>query len=80
MEEAVRGKLLGIFRAAMKDESFGNGRFARTLVEKAVLKQAERLVEIGVDSVTKADLETLTADDFEPPVVQKKEQRMGFAV
>lgn len=44
-----------------RDRSFGNGRYARNLFEKAVERQALRLSEI--DSPTKEQLTTLTLKD-----------------
>ena len=70
----VEDKLLPVFAAHSKLEDFGNGRFVRNLLEKAQLKQASRLVALNPDSVTKEDVLTLTAEDFdtpEPPSVRK---------
>ena len=76
----VRDKLLPIYENAMKADAFGNGRFARNLFEKAVMKQASRLVAMDVDRVTVADVGLLLAEDFEaPPMALKKEAwRIGF--
>jgi len=76
----VEGKLLPIFDTHMKQDDFGNGRFARNLLEKAQMKQASRLVSLDPSVVTKEDVMTLNADDFEVPElpsVQKK--TIGFA-
>ena len=72
-------KLLPIFETQMKLDDFGNGRFARNLLEKAQMKQASRLVAMDPSAVSKEDVITLNADDFEIPElppVQKK--TIGF--
>jgi AAA+ superfamily predicted ATPase len=76
----VKEKLKPIYEAAMKDHDFGNGRFARNIFEKAVMKQASRLVAMDVDEVTSAEVGLLIADDFEAPAAASKEKRrIGFA-
>ena len=78
--ENTQEKLIPIFETAMKDETFGNGRFARNMLEKAIMRQASRLVSMDVDKVTIADVERLTADDFEAPMIkQEKAIKIGFA-
>ena len=75
----VEEKLLPIFETHMKQDDFGNGRFARNLLEKAQMNQASRLVALDPSVVTKEDVMTLSADDFEAPElpnVQKK--TIGF--
>jgi AAA+ superfamily predicted ATPase len=80
LDDAVKGKLLPLFERAMKTEDFGNGRFARNIFEKAIMKQSSRLVAMDADSVTKNDVGTLIAADFEAPAAAGKEKRkIGFA-
>ena len=79
LSEDVRGKLIPIYEAAMKGGEFGNGRYVRNLFEKAVMKQASRLVAMDVDSVTGDDIEQLLPEDFEAPATERTEVRMiGF--
>ena len=79
--DCVRGKLMPLYESALKSEDFGNGRFARNMLEKAIMKQATRLVSMDLDSVTKNDIELLLADDFEMPAVKAKSvSRIGFGV
>jgi AAA+ superfamily predicted ATPase len=77
--EGVSEKLLPIFEEAKKESDFGNGRYARNIIEKAQLKQAERLVNMDFDSVTKDDIQTICAEDI---VVKArsacKSARVGF--
>ena len=72
-------KLTPIFETAMRDGDFGNGRFVRNIFEKAVMKQASRLVAMDVDKVTANDIERLLPEDFETPAETKQEaRRIGF--
>ena len=73
-------KLMGIFDEARKHSDFGNGRYARNIVEKARMKQASRLVRMDLDSITDDDLATITADDIEIPKIGSNlpERRIGF--
>ncbi len=74
----VKDKLLPIFESEMRSDDFGNGRFARNLFEKAILKQASRLISMDVDRVRKQDVCTLVADDFEVGVRKQKSVSIGF--
>ena len=53
-----------ILREAMTQPNFGNMRFARSLVEKAMLRQAGRVMALPAEKVTDEDIHYLTADDF----------------
>lgn len=78
-ELEVRPKLLSAFQDVSRQEDFGNGRYVRNLVEKAMMKQASRLVKMDVDRVTKTDITTLCADDFEIELSKVQPQRrIGF--
>jgi len=80
LSDGVHQKLLPIYETAMKTGDFGNGRFVRNLFEKAVMKQASRLVSMDVDIVTKRDIEYLLPNDFETPAVKPQIKRIiGFA-
>ena len=81
LDPAVKAKLMPIFEKAAGAPDFGNGRFVRNMIEKAKMKQASRLVRGDVENVTKTEIETLTADDFEEPEdTEKKQRSIGFAV
>ena len=80
----VEAKCRGIFSKACHQEEFGNGRFVRNLLEQAILKQSQRLMEncegatIGKDA-----LSLLVPEDFDVNVAEqyRKESRcLGFAV
>jgi SpoVK/Ycf46/Vps4 family AAA+-type ATPase len=81
LDPGVREKLVPIYEAALTRDDFGNGRFARNLVEKAQLKQASRLVHADdLDAVTRDDISTLVAGDFDAPAetAEAKKRRIGF--
>lgn len=76
-------KLLAHFQMAWKRRSrtFGNGRYARNLLEKCVEQQANRIVQIS--QISDEALMTLTADDIpsEPlESLDKPVRPMGFGV
>ena len=72
-------KLDSIFSDARKNSDFGNGRYARNMIEKAELKRASRLAKLSFDEVTKDMLETFIPEDFEANKKQvKEEKRIGF--
>ena len=76
----VGERLLPVFRKAAKGEDFGNGRFARNLLEKSRMKQASRLVRLDPALVTAEMVGTLLPEDIEEPPLPKKEERrvLGF--
>lgn len=77
-EEAER-KLLGVFNTAKSTSDFGNGRYARNVIEKAKMRQATRLLEKDFDLVTSEDITTLCAEDIEMPTALKVSKRkIGF--
>jgi AAA+ superfamily predicted ATPase len=79
LSDSVREKLVPMFEEAMNTEDFGNGRYARNLFEKAIMKQAGRLVSMDADNVTKDDIGTMLAEDFEASNVPRQSmKRIGF--
>jgi SpoVK/Ycf46/Vps4 family AAA+-type ATPase len=52
------------FDTVPRDKSFGNGRYARKVLEEVIARQAGRLRRVAAP--TEADLRTLTADDARP--------------
>ncbi len=65
---------------ASAQHDFGNGRFARKVIEKARMAQAERLIGMDFDAVTAEDVATICEEDLEDidyrPV---KKNVIGFA-
>ncbi len=80
LSKGVKEKLIPVFENALQSNDFGNGRFARNLFEKAKMKQANRLMEMDIESITDEDIATLLAEDFEIPIIknQNKPRRIGF--
>ncbi len=78
---SVEEKLLPIFRQAAKDSEFGNGRFARNLVERAKVRQATRLVSMQDTQLSRDTVTTLQPEDFEAPagIMDKPKRTIGFA-
>jgi len=79
LDESAEEKLLSIYADARKDVGFGNGRFARNLLEKAKFNQANRFMKSDLQFVSDNEMRTLTADDFDYEI--KKEEarpRLGF--
>ena len=69
LDAAAEKAALAIFRNAVKQPDFGNGRFARNLLEQAQMHLARRLTEHGIANLTEAQLTTLCAEDFEMPAM-----------
>jgi ATPase family associated with various cellular activities (AAA)/AAA lid domain len=65
LSREAAAKSMQIFTAALnsKDESFGNGRFARNLFDSSVAKQANRLITLS--HIDDEALRTLNAADIE---------------
>ena len=71
-----------IFKRVAKKKNFGNGRFVRTLLEQAWLKQSQRIImENDGGSVTKEDLMRFKVEDFDVNLDKKfrNERKLGFA-
>lgn len=62
-----------IYEQMCLQPEFGNGRFARNMLERARMKQSLRLSKMDVEKVTKTDVTRLVADDFELPAVLEYE-------
>ena len=65
----------------MDEKGFGNGRFVRSLAEKALMSQASRLMQLPEDKITDKQIRLLLPDDFEAPVEPVKKlspQPIGF--
>lgn len=74
-------KLESIFSEARKRTDFGNGRYARNIIEKAQMAQTNRLLKGDIDSINDEILSTLTAEDIEEPKVfyETHKNKIGFA-
>lgn len=74
-------KLDSIFSDARKNSDFGNGRYARNLIEKAQMAQTNRLLKGDINSINDEILSTITADDIEAPKIccETPKVKIGFA-
>ncbi len=63
--EPARGQFRQILEAAARDQSFGNGRFARNLLEEAMGRHAWRLQDVA--DPTREQLRQLLDEDFRSP-------------
>ncbi len=60
---------LSIFRKAVQIPDFGNGRFARNVLEQAQMRLSMRLTSQNTGTLTFEQLTTLCAEDFIMPVM-----------
>ncbi len=75
---AAREKLTSIFANAKEIADFGNGRFARNLVERAVISQSSRLMKMGLEQISPERLAVLEPEDFSPPPSVRARVKIGF--
>ena len=81
IDKKAEEKLLSIYADARKDKAFGNGRFARNLLEKAKFNQANRFMQKNLRFVSDDEICTLIADDFDYEVKQEETRpRLGFGI
>ena len=66
----------------MKNIDFGNGRYVRTIVERAAMAQASRLLNERDGEISNADIRLLCEEDSTAAIHREKEDQrmpMGFA-
>lgn len=63
LSDSAKLKLLSIYGNAILDNSFGNGRYVRNVIERSINKQSLRLS--NDTDLTRAELSTIEADDIE---------------
>ena len=74
-------KLAGIYGSALDQKDFGNGRYARNVLEKARMAQARRLLKLDPSQVTEQQVRTIEAADVELPQQEgaaPERRRIGF--
>lgn len=78
----VKDKCRNIFASVCQQKDFGNGRFARNLLEQALLKQSQRLIaENEGKEIGKNELLCLRPEDFEVNAAghgEKPNRSLGF--
>ena len=73
--------LLPFLERVCKKPNFGNGRFARNLIEGALFGQALRLTRQNFSTMTMDDIVTLKARDFdltEDDTLEEEPKHIGF--
>lgn len=81
LSEDACEKLYHVFDAARSERDFGNGRFARNVVERAKMAQASRLLTMDVEALSSRDVTTISAADITLPDLAHKQppRTIGFA-
>ena len=82
LSEGAVGRLSVLFEAAIKRSDFGNGCYARNIIEAAEMNLASRVAKMDPAAVTKEILTTLEAEDIKlpaPETAEKKILRIGFS-
>ena len=80
LSEGAMEKLRENFSLAMRFNDFGNGRYVRNIIERAMMAQANRLMKKDVNTVSDRDIVTICAEDIEIFSQSKVEtRRIGFA-
>jgi AAA+ superfamily predicted ATPase len=80
LADDVRDKVYPMLERAVRGKDFGNGRYVRNLLERALMRQATRLVSATDSRPSDEEVKTLTAVDFEdaPPPRGPEKRRIGF--
>ncbi len=80
--ENAMQKLRGIYENARKDNDFGNGRFARQMIEDAEMNLAERVMKLTENQITPEMITTIEESDIIAPTVPaeciNQTKRIGF--
>lgn len=81
LDDDVDETLLPFLERVCKKPNFGNGRFARNLIEGALFGQALRLTRQNFSTMTMDDIVTLKARDFdltEDDTLEEEPKHIGF--
>jgi len=81
LDDNAKRKAIDIFNDVYMERDYGNGRYARNLLEKAIMNQASRLVTISEKDIDKENLFILKEEDFVPEASNEKEtdkRKIGF--
>ena len=74
---------MDIFTDACRQPEFGNGRYARNLLEQAIMKQSMRIFKENKGrTLDKQTLLAMDVSDFEVNAILKKEKKptIGFVI
>ncbi len=83
LQESAIEKCRTIFTAACRGENFGNGRFVRNLLEQAIMRQSNRLMEeYKGKELRKEQLQELQEQDFEwnESILNQEIPLIGFSM
>lgn len=80
--DAAMEKLKKLYESARADNSFGNGRFVRKMLEEAEMNLAERVSQLDESMLTTELITTIEESDIPEPDVKKsdKKKTIGFCV
>ncbi len=81
LHEGAEEKLRAFYEQMEYTDNFGNGRFARNIVEKAKMAHARNLLQHKPDKVTRKEVTTLWEEDFDfTGIAMEKQQKqpIGF--
>lgn len=82
LDSNIKSLLIEHFEKTKKQEGFGNARYCRSLLEKVLMVQAQRVAidtTANINLITKQDVEnTLTQIQEQQPKMVK--QKIGFAI
>lgn len=75
-------KLQHIFELARQSSDFGNGRYARNIVEASQMTQIDRIIRSDAECIENSDISLIVAEDIKMPdeMKQQKVRKIGFAV
>jgi AAA+ superfamily predicted ATPase len=66
LDEESLASCRDIFETAVREENFGNGRYARNLLEQAILKQSDRIINDSAGKeLSREEMCRLKKDDFQ---------------
>ena len=79
--DAAMDKIKGIYESVKDREDYGNGRFARKVLEEAELNLAERVMKLNPEEITEELITTIEECDISDALFEEKpaEKVMGFA-
>ena len=82
LDTAARDRCFSICAGACTEKNYGNGRFVRNMIDHAIMRQADRLLQLNKNAeLSKEAVSILIEDDFELVGMKKKQcMAMGFAV
>ena len=79
LSDGAREKVRRICQLAVCEPDFGNGRYVRNMVENAIMNQGVRVLKDDYQKMSRKELTTLNAEDFEEPARNTQPKKViGF--